>query len=256
MSPLPSASQFILCSLCRCHPVIPLFFLIGTYKMSSAPILSETIAYPCQGDKARLSELTLVDWCVLDFANGKRKFKELAAILPTEQSALTASFRHLASLGFLTWETQMDEPRNLTCPGGLLRGALSQQNDAANELPGADPVARAMADLSDSECLQYLPQKLLVPFRTFSPRLSDETLDIDLGTQALIEFLSLHISELTPCEILNVEEGASKSEIRQAYLKRSRLFHPDRFFRKNIGIFSTHLSTLFKAVTRAFGALQ
>ncbi len=218
----------------------------------SAPILPETVATPYQGDNALISKLTQVDWVVLDFANGKRTFQELATILPTEQSAIMASFHHLEQLGFLRWETPQDQVRNQTNPR-FASSRLDSENRVSQQ---ADPVNMAMADLSDSECLQYLPQRLLVPFRAFSPKLSDPSLDIDLGTQALIEFLSINISTLAPAEILGTTPDASKTEIRQAYLKRSRLYHPDRFFRKNIGVFATHLSNLFKAVTRAFAALQ
>lgn len=88
------------------------------------------------------------------------------------------------------------------------------------------------------------------------PRHSDPSLDIDIGTQALIEFLNLSLESLTPYEILGIEPTQDKGVIRQAYLKRSRLFHPDRYFRKNIGSYASVLSAIFKAVTRAFSSLQ
>ena len=86
--------------------------------------------------------------------------------------------------------------------------------------------------------------------------LFDPSLDMDIGTQALIEFLDQHIESLSPYEILGLEPTKDKVAIRQAYLKRSRLFHPDRYFRKNIGSYASVLSSLFKAVTRAFSTLQ
>ena len=87
--------------------------------MDNAVISSSTIAKRCNGDNRLLKELTTVDWVVLDFVDGKRSFQELAQLLPTEQSALTISFRHLKLLGFLTWDTaaNKEDPMNTTSFG-------------------------------------------------------------------------------------------------------------------------------------------
>ncbi len=229
--------------------------------MDNAVISSSTIAKRCNGDNRLLKELTTVDWVVLDFVDGKRTFQDLAQLLPTEQSALTMSFRHLKLLGFLTWETAVDNDDTMgTTSFGRSGSPVStggwSSSGSVSAVNASIELNTALADLSDEQCLQYIPSKLLPQFRAFTPHHSDSSLDIDMGTQALIEFLNKNIDSLTPFEILGIEPTNDKGAIRQAYLKRSRLFHPDRYFRKNIGSYANVLSVIFKAVTRAFSALQ
>lgn len=229
--------------------------------MDSAAISSLTVARRCNGDNRLLTELTTVDWVVLDFVDGKRTFQELTQMLPTEQSALTMAFRHLKLLGFLTWESaESNEVRANQTSFGQSRPNIPSSgwsnSSSVSAVNASVELNTALADLSDEQCLQYIPSKLLPKFRAFMPRHSDPSLDIDIGTQALIEFLNLSLESLTPYEILGIEPTQDKGVIRQAYLKRSRLFHPDRYFRKNIGSYASVLSAIFKAVTRAFSSLQ
>lgn len=225
--------------------------------MDNEIIEMETVARRLNTNRNALTQLTVVDWIVLDFTDGKRSFKDLAYTLPTEQSALMASYRHLKALGLITWNNSAHDssishdPHENTSPG-FKRVATHTFASVEVNLD----LCAAIADLSDELCLQYIPRSLLGSFRSFTPKIADSNYEIELGIQALIEFLSVHIASLTPYEILGVEPNADAATIRQAYLKRSRLFHPDRYFRKNIGVFSSHLSSLFKAVTKAFGALQ
>ncbi len=223
--------------------------------MDSSIIEMETIARRVKGDDNLMSQFTPVDWVVLDFANGRRSFKDLATMLPTEQSALMASFRHLKALGFLAWNELTYRNSRGDSSSGIRRNA-TQPIKVAEVLSAVSDVSVIMADLSDEQCLQYIPRKLLGAFRSFTPHQVNATYEMDLGTQALVEFLFAHINGLTPYEILGVESSASDAEIRQAYLKRSRLFHPDRYYRKNIGVFTNQLTALFKAVTTAFGTLN
>lgn len=232
-----------------------------TRSTDSAVISASIVARRCNGDYRLLSELTTVDWVVLDFVDGKRSFQDLAQLLPTEQAALTMSFRHLKGLGFLTWEhvSEREDLANCTDLGSKgFAPATSEcvSSGSVRAINAHMELDVALADLSDFQCLQYLPKTLLSKFRAFRPKHFDPSLDMDIGTQALIEFLDQHIESLSPYEILGLEPTKDKVAIRQAYLKRSRLFHPDRYFRKNIGSYASVLSSLFKAVTRAFSTLQ
>ncbi|MCL2326454.1 MAG: J domain-containing protein, partial [Proteobacteria bacterium] len=114
-----------------------------------------------------------------------------------------------------------------------------------------------VASLDDAQCALYLAPRLVPSFRAFVPSLLDSSLDLDLEAQAFIEFLYASLSDLTPHDLLGMSGNhADKMTVQQAYLRRTKLLHPDRYFRKNVGPFSTHIATLFKAVTRAFNTLQ
>jgi DnaJ-class molecular chaperone len=57
-------------------------------------------------------------------------------------------------------------------------------------------------------------------------------------------------------ELLEVEPSTDKKEIKRAYFKLSKEFHPDRFFNKNIGPYKERLSKIFQSIKAAFELLS
>jgi curved DNA-binding protein CbpA len=57
-------------------------------------------------------------------------------------------------------------------------------------------------------------------------------------------------------EILGVAANADAKEIKRAYFRLSREYHPDRYFRRNIGPFSARLDRIFKKVAEAYELLS
>lgn len=58
------------------------------------------------------------------------------------------------------------------------------------------------------------------------------------------------------CAILGVESSASAMDIKRAYRELSREFHPDRYFRKEIGEYGPRLEEIFKKVLEAYELLS
>jgi curved DNA-binding protein CbpA len=83
----------------------------------------------------------------------------------------------------------------------------------------------------------------------------DDALDIDSETQRRI----LEMESRLGCgyaEILGIASDADGKAIKKAYRALSRDFHPDRFFRKNIGDFKPRLEAIFKKVLEAYELLS
>ena len=83
----------------------------------------------------------------------------------------------------------------------------------------------------------------------------DDSLEIDVAMQRRI--LDLH-SRLgcDYAEILGVAEDADGKTIKKAYRALSRDFHPDRYFRKQIGGYEARLEAIFKKVLEAYELLS
>src|SRR5262249_46078712 len=52
-------------------------------------------------------------------------------------------------------------------------------------------------------------------------------------------------------ELLEIPLEASKKDVKRAYFKLSKEFHPDRYFGKELGPFKTMLDAVFRALTQA-----
>ena len=64
------------------------------------------------------------------------------------------------------------------------------------------------------------------------------------------------IDELDYYKILSVTQAATMGQIRQAYHKQSRMFHPDRFFTETDEAFKTSVYRISKRVTEAYVTLR
>jgi curved DNA-binding protein CbpA len=83
----------------------------------------------------------------------------------------------------------------------------------------------------------------------------DESLEIDLEVQRRI--LEYEASLARPYhELLGVPKGSEPKTVKRAYFKLSREFHPDRYFRKDIGPYGERLERIFKKVLEAHEMLS
>jgi len=83
----------------------------------------------------------------------------------------------------------------------------------------------------------------------------DEGLDLDVEVQRRI----LEMDSRLGCgyaEILGVAPDADGKAIKKAYRALSRDFHPDRYFRKNVGSYKARLERIFKKVLEAYELLS
>ena len=58
------------------------------------------------------------------------------------------------------------------------------------------------------------------------------------------------------CQILGVAPDASAKDVKRAYRELSREFHPDRYFRKEVGGYAARLEGIFKKVLEAYELLS
>ena len=94
-----------------------------------------------------------------------------------------------------------------------------------------------------------------VPPRVIDESALDEDLEIDLDVQRRI--LEYEASLGRPYhELLGVQLDATPKEVKKAYFKLSKEFHPDRHFRKEIGAFGARLDRIFKKVLEAHEMLS
>lgn len=83
----------------------------------------------------------------------------------------------------------------------------------------------------------------------------DDRLDLEIEVQRRI--LEFETSLQLPYhELLDVERGAEPKVVKRAYYKLSKEFHPDRYFRKEIGNYVERLERIFKKILEAHEMLS
>lgn len=87
-------------------------------------------------------------------------------------------------------------------------------------------------------------------------RLDPEARDLDEGFRKDILLNFLQYPEMNEFQILNVRMQASDQEVKAAYLTLSKTFHPDRFFRKKMGVYSKHLNFIFTKIQQSYERIK
>ncbi len=90
----------------------------------------------------------------------------------------------------------------------------------------------------------------------YDPADLDESLDLPIDVQKNILILMHRKDELTHYQLLGIDRRVDAKEIKRAYFKVSKDFHPDTFFRKEIGPFKPRVVTLFKLISNAYEVLS
>jgi curved DNA-binding protein CbpA len=85
---------------------------------------------------------------------------------------------------------------------------------------------------------------------------TDAFVDLDLRTCARIQEFYDHLEEKNLFEVLDVDPDASLIDLRRAYFKRSKQFHPDRFFSRKLGPYKKMLERIFQWCHAAFKFLK
>jgi curved DNA-binding protein CbpA len=83
-------------------------------------------------------------------------------------------------------------------------------------------------------------------------------LDVPLDDQHRRELICLYsqLDQMTFYDIFGVDDDAKKRDIKKAYFRMSKRYHPDKHFRKDLADIGPMLETVFKEITKAYRTLS
>ena len=116
-----------------------------------------------------------------------------------------------------------------------------------------EPLAEAGSGAIGAELVRASPS--LKPAK--QPELEDEP-DCDLTAEVRMHVSSTYdaLGDVNFFELLGVDPGADPKAIRRAYFKKSKKFHPDRYYTKRLGRYGEMLAEIFKQINAAYRFLE
>ncbi|MEO8916670.1 MAG: J domain-containing protein [Polyangiaceae bacterium] len=89
----------------------------------------------------------------------------------------------------------------------------------------------------------------------YDARELDEAVDLQPERKRVILEAFYHLDTSTHYQLLKVDPSADKRAIKNAYYEIVNVFHPDRYFGKDLGSFKPKLERVFSRLTEAYDAL-
>jgi curved DNA-binding protein CbpA len=83
-----------------------------------------------------------------------------------------------------------------------------------------------------------------------------EPVDLTEDQRKRILYVEQQLERWSNYRLLGVKRTAPVSDVKAAYFKVSREFHPDAFFRKNLGSYKDRIERIFKAMKGAYDTLS
>ena len=99
-----------------------------------------------------------------------------------------------------------------------------------------------------------LPKRDLADYH-FNPLELNEEVELPLEMRKEILFVFENMENWTFYDLLCVSSSASREEVKKAFLRLSRVYHPDNYFRKNLGSYQTKVNAIYSQLVQANGIL-
>ena len=90
----------------------------------------------------------------------------------------------------------------------------------------------------------------------FSPADLADGKDLSEEQKKRILLVELNLDEWSHYMLLGVKRSASGSDIKSGYFKASKEFHPDAFFRKDLGKYADRVDRIFRAMKAAYDVVS
>jgi curved DNA-binding protein CbpA len=90
----------------------------------------------------------------------------------------------------------------------------------------------------------------------FPAAVLQEAVDLTDEQKKRIVFVDMNLGVLSAYKLLAVKRTATAAEIKQGYFRASKEFHPDAFFRRNLGSYKERIDRIFRGMKQAYDLLS
>jgi DnaJ-domain-containing protein 1 len=185
---------------------------------------------------------------------GAAELTKLAA-LGAEAGFILSRVDGVTTLGQILLLVPFDEPKTIAL---LLR----LWEEGAFDLPGRKrptpppPVTATAATTVTPPTTPTPTPAPRAPTRAPEPPESSEPVDLTAEQRTRIDSFFAELDTRDAFALLGVPRTADAKEVKRAYFKLSKDFHPDRFYGKQLGPYKDRLTKIFQALRAAFDLLS
>jgi hypothetical protein len=83
-----------------------------------------------------------------------------------------------------------------------------------------------------------------------------EAADITEDQKKRILYVDMHLDQWSHYKLLGLKRTATAADVKAGYFKASKEFHPDAYFRKNLGTYKDRVDRIFRSMKIAYDALS
>jgi hypothetical protein len=208
----------------------------------------------CSGSTGSTAGLTPTDYFVLSRVDGRSTVRMLSQVVGMPIEQVLEVLRRLRSAGLVRLPAEAD-PVAPTPPPTKVRPAAASPGASASAHVSANAEAKPRPKRDVDLRVTSWPVSFEA-FRSTTPLPDEEVDGMTEDQQYLILYYHAHLRRVSYYDLFGVPTDAPRDEIRQAYFRLSRAFHPDRWFRKSIGGYTERLHAIFKWLSRADSVLS
>ncbi len=196
-----------------------------------------------EASEIRKLPLTAADGYVLSRIDGRSTEKDLAGLTGLPPMQIRTSIDKLLALKVIAFGKAPVVAPSKPGLGG----------DAGSD-PALPPAGEGEEANPEGPAANALLDKAIADIPETAPELAEP---VDLPVDLRRRVMGLHsvITSLDHYAILTIQRDADKKTVKRAYFELAAVFHPDRYFRKNLGSFKQKMEVIFGKVSVAYETL-
>ncbi len=217
------------------------------------------------------TRVQMSDWTVLSRIDGQKTIKQLIETLTMSESDVVASLRRLRDLKMITvggkglgraggaasTSSQSIRPPRVSRGNSPVRPARAAGVSSGAVQPVGRPKKEEKAPRKKASVRVPLPTNWPTPYEqfVFDPLELAQEVEIDLDKRKQIIYYHYHLQKVTYYDLFQLPQDADNKTVRRAYFKLSKEFHPDLYFRKELGPYKRRIEEVFQWFSKAYAIM-
>ncbi len=200
------------------------------------------------------SKVDVADWSVLARIDGKRSIDDITAALSMPARQVIGSLQKLRELGMLRIQSEQSPSRN--AKESPWRRTATQQRSVVTARP--KEASKPKPTSKKSSIRVPFPENWPISFEQFifDPLELSQQVELKLEKRKQVIYYYYHLQRVSYYDLFQVDFAAQTRQIKRAYFKLSKEFHPDLFFRKELGAYKRKIEEIFRWLSGAYAVLS